>query len=160
MQASWGQDKSPPQPCRGGELYGEVGKWKVATLESIPGIYTGPEDPRKEWNEPRKRHVPVVAQSTKRPPEMDIAPAGVKVTIGSKVDVLHMADHDHGMVWPPTSAADKTHVPFMAMVKKDVDYKGAVNGIMVGYQGHVPARSVRCPAGRRRCLCRRSTRRA
>ena len=150
MQASWGQDKSPPQPCRGGELYGEVGKWKVATLESIPGIYTGPEDPRKEWNEPRKRHVPVVAQSTKRPPEMDIAPAGVKVTIGSKVDVLHMADHDHGMVWPPTSAADKTHVPFMAMVKKDVDYKGAVHGIMVGYQGHVPRARDKvgaCPLG-------------
>jgi len=150
MQASWGQEKNAPMPARGGTLYGEVGRWKISTQESIPGIYTGAEDPTKKWGSPKKRSVPVISQSTKRPPEMDVVPAGVKVTIGSKEDVMHMADHDHGVVWPPTCPKHPAQVPFMAMVKNAVDHQGSVNGIMVGYQGHVPRARDKvgaCPLG-------------
>ena len=150
MQASWGQEKNAPMPCRGGEMYGEVGRWKISTLESIPGIYTGAEDPSKKWGQPKKRVVPVQSQSTKRPPEMDTAPAGVKVTIGSRPNTMTMADHDHGVVWPPTSHKAASNVPFMAMVKEKPDQKGSVNGIMVGYQGHVPRARDKvgaCPLG-------------
>lgn len=150
MQASWGQEKNAPQPCRGGTLYGEVGKWKISTLESIPGIYTGAEDPNKKWGKPAKKAMPVRAQTTKRPPEMDVVPAGVKVTIGSKKDIMHMADHDHGVTWPPTEPSSGSHVPFMAMVSDPVNHTGSVNGIMVGYQGHVPRARDKvgsCPLG-------------
>lgn len=151
MQAAWGQEKSAPQPSRGGELYGEVGRWKISQMESIPGIYTGAEDPGKKWGSPAKKKVPVQKQSTKRPPEMDIAPAGVKSTIGSRPAVMCMADHDKGLQWPPTKPSDATQIPFMAMVpEKKVDYHNEVNGIMIGYQGHVPRARDKvgsCPLG-------------
>jgi len=151
MQAAWGQEKNAPQPSRGGELYGEVGRWKISQMESIPGIYTGAEDPGKKWGSPAKRNVPVQKQSTKRPPEMDIAPAGVKSTIGSRPAVMCMADHDHGLQWPPTKPSDATQIPFMAMVpEKKADYHNEVNGIMIGYQGHVPRARDKvgsCPLG-------------
>jgi len=139
MQAAWGQEKQAPTPLRGGQLFGEVGKWKLSAMESIPGIYTGPEDPVKKWGSPGKKTVPIQSQSTKRPPEMDIAPAGVKSTIGSRPNIMTMADHDHGLAWPPTTPQHKSQVPFMAMVpEKKPDYHTEVNGIMIGYQGHVP----------------------
>jgi len=81
---------------------------------------------------------------------MDVVPAGVKVTIGSKEDVMHMADHDHGVCWPPTALTDASQVPFMSMVKQPIDHQGSVNGIMIGYQGHVPRARDKvggCPLG-------------
>lgn len=150
MQASWGQENGAPAPLRGGTLYGEVGRWKMSQMESIPGIYTGAEDPSKKWGKPKKRSVNLQAQTTKRPPEMDTAPAGVKVTLGSKPDIMTMADHDHGLVWPPTKPKDSSQVPFMAMVKEKPNYQGEVNGIMIGYQGHVPRARDKvgsCPLG-------------
>lgn len=150
MQAVWGQEKGAPTPVRGAELYGEVGRWKVSTAESIPGIYTGAEDPNKRWASPSKRRVPVTSQSTKRPPEMDVAPVGVKVAIGSKPDVMHMANHDHGVVWPPTAPRDMAQVPFRAMQKEKPDHAPSVNGVMVGYTGHVPRSRDKvggCPLG-------------
>ena len=119
-------------------------------MESIPGIYTGAEDPNKVWGAPYKKKVPVQAQSTKRPPEMDVVPAGVKLTIGSKPDVMHMADHDHGVAWPPVRPGDVSSIPFMAMVKEKPNFHHEVNGIMIGYQGHVPRARDKvgaCPLG-------------
>ena len=150
MQASWGQEKGAPMPNRGGELYGEVGRWKISALESIPGIYTGAEDPNKKWGKPKKKAVPIQSQSTKRPPEMDVVPAGVKVALGSRGTKMTMADHDHGVVWPPTNPKMASNVPFMAMVKDSPDYANEVNGVCVGYQGHVPRARDKvgaCPLG-------------
>jgi len=150
MQASWGQEKNAPKPCRGGQLYGEVGRYKISTLESIPGIYTGAEDPSKRWGKPQKKQMKVTAQSTKRPPEMDIAPAGVKQTIGQRPNTMTMADHDHGVVWPPTDPNHKSNVAFMSMVKEPALYKNEVNGVMAGYSGHVPRARDKvgaCPLG-------------
>merc|ERR1719352_1159903 len=60
-----------------------------------------------------------------------------------------MADHDHGTVWPPPQG--EKGMPFMAMVKdRKPDHKSAVNGIMIGYQGHVPRARDKvgsCPLG-------------
>ena len=68
-----------------------------------------------------------------------------------------MADHDHGVVWPPAKGQE-CELPFMAMVNKEKDglnpgrkdFKGEVNGIMIGYQGHVPRARDKiggCPLG-------------
>ena len=59
-----------------------------------------------------------------------------------------MNDHDHGMVWPPPHGAKQT--PFMSMVKEPAPRTGEVNGIMVGYKGHVPRARDKvggCPLG-------------
>ena len=50
-----------------------------------------------------------------------------------------------GIVWPPPKGQERS-LPFMAMVNAERDglpnnkrdYHNEVNGIMVGYQGHVP----------------------
>ena len=53
----------------------------------------------------------------------------------------------------------RSNLPFMAMVKeRKADYNTEVNGIVVGYSGHVPrardkgapTRLATCPAGRAR----------
>jgi hypothetical protein len=70
---------------------------------------------------------------------------------------MTMADHDHGIVWPPAKGQE-CELPFMAMVNKErnglqkgkSDYHKEVNGIMVGYQGHVPRARDKiggCPVG-------------
>ena len=104
MQASWGAENDAPKPARGGELYGEVGHWAISSIESVPWYPTRRE--REKWKNPKKWDAgvstsKVTAQSTKRPAEMDVVPQGVKNTPGSKPGIMTMADHDHGIVWPP-----------------------------------------------------------
>lgn len=50
--------------------------------------------------------------------------------------VCLQADHDHGEVWPPPKGAKQ--IRFMSMVKEPSLRSHEVNGIMVGYSGHVP----------------------
>ena len=148
MQASWGAENNAPKPARGAELYGEVGRYMQSSIESVPWYLTRAEklaakNPKK-WDAGVST-TNIQSQTTKRPAEMDVVPQGVKVTTGSKPGHMTMADHDHGVVWPPPKGQE-TSLPFMAMVNKErdglpkgkKDYSGEVNGIMVGYQGHVP----------------------
>ena len=144
MQASWGMENGRQSPTRAGELYGEVGTWMQSTIESVPW-YPSAKEKRaakniRKWDGGKSTpgSPTMQAQSTKRPAEMDVAPQGVKSTLGSKPGVMTMADHDHGEVWPPLKGHE-TDLPFMAMVKeRKPDYNKEVNGIMVGYSGHVP----------------------
>lgn len=160
MQASWGAENNAPTPSRGAELYGEVGRYVQSSIESVPWYLTRAEklaakNPKK-WDQGVSSSK-VQSQSTKRPAEMDVSPQGVKVTTGSKPNQMTMADHDHGIVWPPPKGHE-TDLPFMAMVNKGrdglprntTDYHNQVNGIMVGYQGHVPRARDKigsCPVG-------------
>jgi hypothetical protein len=164
MQASWGSENNAPKPARGGELYGEVGRYAIASIESVPWFatrkeriaankYTHEGGNMRKWDGGKSTEGSsnMQAQSTKRPAEMDVAPQGVKVTLGSKPGVMTMADHDHGVVWPPAKGHE-TDLPFQAMVKeRKADYHSEVNGIMIGYQGHVPRARDKvgsCPLGR------------
>jgi len=160
MQASWGAENNAPTPARGAELYGEVGRYVQSSIESVPWFLTRAEraaakNPKK-WDEGVST-TKVQSQTTKRPAEMDVVPQGVKVTTRSKPGMMTMADHDHGEVWPPQKGQE-TALPFMAMVNKGrdglpvgtKDYRGEVNGIMIGYQGHVPRARDKigsCPLG-------------
>ena len=158
MQASWGAENSAPGPARGGLLFGEAGTWKVSMECSVPDVFTyadrevrGGDDPdvkfkTKKWTGPAV----VQGQSTKKPAEQDITPAGISqfVRTFAAPDVMTMNDHDHGVVWPPPEGTAGT--PFMAMVKDPKPHTGAVNGIMVGYKGHVPRARDKvggCPLG-------------
>jgi len=146
MQASWGAENSAPGPARGGLLYGEAGTWKVSMECSVPDVFTyadrevrGGDDPdvkfkTKQWTGPAK----VQGQSTKKPAEQDITASGMMHAVRTFAAPNHMTmnDHDHGIVWPPPKGEKQT--PFMAMVKEPKPHTGAVNGIMVGYKGHVP----------------------
>jgi len=153
MQASWGLENNAPTPARGAELYGEKGTYMQASMESVPWYLTRAEKAAaknpKKWDQGISSSS-VTGQSTKRPAEMDVAPQGVKVTLGSKPGVMTMADHDHGVVWPPLKGQERS-LPFMAMVKdKKPDFHKEVNGIMIGYQGHVPRARDKvgsCPLG-------------
>ena len=161
MQASWGAENNAPTPARGAELYGEDGRYVQSAIESVPWYLTRAEmraakNPKK-WDE-GVSSTGVTAQSTKRPAEMDVVPQGVKVTTGSKPNKMTMADHDHGIVWPPAKGNERS-LPFMAMVNKErdglpnnkKDHHLEVNGIMVGYQGHVPRARDKiggCPLGK------------
>jgi len=160
MQASWGQENGAPRPARGGEMYGEKGRYMQAAIESVPWLLSRKE--REASKNPRKwdqgvSSTAVQAQTTKRPAEMDVVPQGVKVTTGAKPNQMTMADHDHGVVWPPPMGQE-TKLPFQAMVSQERDglprgtrdYHNEVNGIMVGYQGHVPRARDKighCPVG-------------
>jgi len=154
MQASWGMENGAPTPARAGEMYGEDGRYVQSSIESMPW-YLSPAEKRARKN-PKKWDAgfPPQNQTTKRPAEMDVVPQGVKVTLGSKPGVMTMADHDHGVVWPPNKSNDSVFeggMPFMAMVKdKKPNYHTEVNGIMIGYQGHVPRARDKvgsCPLG-------------
>ena len=160
MQASWGAENGAPRPARGAELYGEKGRYVQSAIESVPWYLTRAElkaakNPKK-WDEGVSSYK-VQNQTTKRPAEMDVVPQGVKVATGSKPGKMTMADHDHGVVWPPAKGQE-CELPFMAMVNKEKDglnpgrkdFKGEVNGIMIGYQGHVPRARDKiggCPLG-------------
>lgn len=154
MQASWGQENGRPEPARGGELYGEVGRYVQSTIESVPWYLTAAE--KRAAKKPHKwgNTGAIQAQTTKRPAEMDVVPQGVKVTLGSKPGVMTMNDHDHGVVWPTPMDQDSVFeggLPFMAMVKEPALYHEEVNGIMIGYQGHVPRARDKvgsCPLGK------------
>jgi len=158
MQASWGAENGAPGPARGGKLYGEVGTWKVSMECSVPDVFTyadrevrGGDDPDVKF--PKKEYVqkgPVQLQSTKKPAEMDIVAGGMNhfVRTFASPDQMTMADHDKGVVWPPPKGFQNT--PFMAMVKEPQAYVSEVNGIMVGYKGHVPRARDKiggCPLG-------------
>ena len=148
MQASWGAENGAPGPLRGGKLFGEKGTWKVSMECSVPDVFTyadkevrGADDPdvkfkQKDWS----LKGPVQMQSTKKPAEMDICSAGMAHTIRtfSTPDVMTMNDHDHGVVWPPPKGEEAKWTGFMQMVKEPKPHTGEVNGIMVGYKGHVP----------------------
>lgn len=160
MQAAWGAENGAPTPSRGAELYGEVGTYVQSTIESVPWYLTRKEklaakNPKK-WDEGWST-TKVQVQTTKRPAEMDVVPQGVKVTTRSLPGYMTMADHDHGVVWPPQKGQE-TALPFMSMVNAErdglpvgtADYRGDVNGIMIGYQGHVPRARDKigsCPLG-------------
>jgi len=160
MQASWGAENGAPGPQRGGKLFGEVGTWKVSMECSVPDVFTyadkevrGGDDPdvkfkQKDWS----LKGPVQSQSTKKPAEMDITASGMNHVIRtfSTPDVMTMADHDRGVVWPPPKGEEKTWTGFMEMVKEPAPRTGEVNGIMVGYKGHVPRARDKvggCPLG-------------
>ena len=49
-----------------------------------------------------------------------------------------MADHDMGLAWPPPKGEEGRHAKFMGMVAEKPAHKEDVQGIMVGYKGHVP----------------------
>ena len=164
MQAAWGQENGAPKPARGGELYGEVGRWAIASIESVPWYatrkeriaqnkYTHEGGTMRKWDDGKSTmgSNQLQNQSTKRPAQMDVTPQGVKVTLGSKPGVMTMADHDHGEVWPPAKGHE-CDLPFQAMVKeRKPDFHTEVNGIMIGYQGHVPRARDKvgsCPLGR------------
>jgi len=146
MQASWGAENGAPTPLRGGQLYGEVGTWKVSMECSVPDVFTyadkevrGADDPDVKF--PKKHYTGpsvVQAQSTKKPAEMDIVASGMNhhIRTFASPDVMTMNDHDHGEVWPPPEGKPQT--PFMAMVKDPKPHSSDVSGIMVGYKGHVP----------------------
>jgi len=160
MQASWGLENKAPTPARGAEMYGEVGRYMQSSIESVPWFLTRAEkmaakNPKK-WDAGMSS-TSVQKQTTKRPAEMDVVPQGVKVTTGAKPEKMTMADHDHGIVWPPPKGQESS-LPFMAMVNKErdglpvatKDFRGEVNGIMIGYQGHVPRARDKigsCPLG-------------
>ena len=60
------------------------------------------------------------------------------------------ADHDKGLIWPPPKGHEGRHSKFMGMVKEPSLRSDEVNGIMIGYKGHVPrARDKvgQCPIG-------------
>jgi len=164
MQASWGAENGAPKPTRGGKLFGEVGTWKVSMECSVPDVFTcadkevrGGDDPdvkfkQKDWTLQGRTGGAVQMQSTKKPAEMDITAAGMNhvVRTFSTPDVMTMADHDHGVVWPPPKGEEATWTGFMQMVKEPVPRTGEVNGIMVGYKGHVPRARDKvggCPLG-------------
>jgi hypothetical protein len=141
-------------------MYGEVGRYMQSSIESVPWFLTRAEkmaakNPKK-WDAGMSS-TSVQKQTTKRPAEMDVVPQGVKVTTGAKPEKMTMADHDHGIVWPPPKGQESS-LPFMAMVNKErdglpvatKDFRGEVNGIMIGYQGHVPRARDKigsCPLG-------------
>jgi len=158
MQASWGAENGAPGPLRGGKLFGEKGTWKVSMECSVPDVFTyadkevrGGDDPDVKFR--TKQYVqkgPVQALSTKKPAEMDICANGMAHVIRtfSSPDKHTMADHDHGVVWPPPRGHEQTG--FMSMVKEPKPRVGEVNGIMVGYKGHVPRARDKvggCPLG-------------
>jgi len=153
MQASWGAENNAPRPARGGELQGEVGRYVQSGIESVPWYLTAAE--KRAAKQPYKwgGTGPIQSQTTKRPAEMDVVPQGVKVTLGSKPGTMTMADHDHGVIWPTPMDQDSVFeggLPFMAMVKEPSLYQQEVNGIMIGYQGHVPRARDKvgsCPLG-------------
>jgi len=160
MQASWGAENGAPGPLRGGKLYGEVGTWKVSMECSVPDVFTyadkevrGGDDPDVKFKQKDySLKGPVQMQSTKKPAEMDILANGMSHTIRtfSTPDVMTMADHDHGVVWPPPKGEEKKWTGFMQMVKEPKPRIGEVNGIMVGYKGHVPRARDKvggCPLG-------------
>jgi len=157
MQASWGTENKYPKPIRGGEMYGEVGRYLQAGIESVPWYATRKEREAAKhphiWDSGYSTEGSAVNQdqSTKRPKEMDIAPQGVKVMTKSQPGVMTMADHDHGTVWPPKKGHE-CDLAFQSMVKeKKADFHTEVNGIMIGYQGHVPRARDKvgsCPLGR------------
>jgi hypothetical protein len=153
MQASWGAENGAPGPARGGKLQGEVGTWKVSMECSVPDVFTwadkevrGGDDPDVKFKTKKYTGPAVVqGQSTKKPAEMDIAAVGQNVQTFA---VMTMNDHDHGEVWPPPMGAKQT--PFMGMVKETQPRANEVNGIMVGYKGHVPRARDKvgaCPLG-------------
>jgi len=159
MQAAWGQENGAPTPARGAELYGEVGHYVQSQIESVPWYLTRAEKANKnvkKWDEGVSTFA-VQTQTTKRPAQMDVVPQGVKVTTRSMPGKMTMADHDKGTVWPPPKGNERA-LPFMAMVNKTKDgnnvgakdHRGEVNGIMIGYQGHVPRARDKigsCPLG-------------
>jgi len=141
-------------------LYGEKGTWKMSMECSVPDVFTyadkevrGGDDPdvkfpKKTWNGPGKGKAQHM--STKKPAEQDITAQGMAhiVRTFSSPDKMTMNDHDHAEVWPPPGYAKQT--PFMAMVKEPVAHTGEVNGIMIGYKGHVPRARDKvggCPLG-------------
>jgi hypothetical protein len=144
MQASWGSENGAPKPARSGELYGEKGRWKVNGIESIPDVYTradpgvrGADDAKKKFPQKEYTHEgPVQKQTTKKPAEMDLQANGLHLTGMMCPGKMTMADHDHGMIWPPPKGHANT--PFMGMVKEPAIHANDVNGIMIGYKGHVP----------------------
>ena len=100
----------------------------------------------KQWTGPAV----VQGQSTKKPAEMDIVANGMAHQVRTFAAPNHMTmnDHDHGLVWPPPMGVKQT--PFMSMVKEKPEHAGSVNGIMVGYKGHVPRARDKvggCPLG-------------
>merc|ERR1712137_413111 len=65
-------------------------------------------------------------------------------------DKMTMADHDMGVMWPPPKGEEGKHAKFMGMVKETNARKDEVQGIMVGYKGHVPRSRDKvggCPLG-------------
>ena len=158
MQASWGAENGAPGPARGGLLFGEAGTWKMSMECSVPDVFTyadkevrGGDDPdvkfpAKPWSGPSR----VQAQSTKKPAEMDICANGMSQVMRtfSAPDAMTMNDHDRGEVWPVPYGGKQT--PFMSMVKEPAPRTNEVQGIMIGYKGHVPRARDKvggCPLG-------------
>lgn len=144
MQASWGQENNNPKPIRSGELFGEEGRWKVSMMESIPDVFTradpgvrGADDPAKKFHVKEYTHTGAVQmQTTKKPAEMDLQANGLHLTGLMCPGKMTMADHDKGVIWPPPKGHENT--PFMSMVAEPTLHNESVNGIMIGYKGHVP----------------------
>jgi len=162
MQASWGAENGAPTPLRGGKLFGEVGTWKVNDRCSVPDVFTyadkevrGADDPDVKFKQRGYYHKgPVQKQSMKKPAEQDINAQNMTHVMRSMSTpgVMTMADHDKGIVWPPPMNADGggQQTSFMAMVTDDIPRVREVNGIMVGYKGHVPRARDKiggCPLG-------------
>lgn len=146
MQACWGAENYAPGPQRSGVLYGEEGRWMVNNTESIPDVFTradpgvrGADDADTKFY--IKEHTlkgPIQACTHKNPSEADLLPNGLHSGVVAHPSRMTMNDHDKGVVWPPPKGTEWMHAKFMGMVRDPPDRKNEVNGIMVGYKGHVP----------------------
>ena len=113
-----------------------------------PGV-RGADDAAKKFQQREYVHKgPVQSTTLKMPAEQDIQPTGLQPGTAAHPTMMTMADHDHGIVWPPPKGHPQT--PFMGMVKEPVPHKDSVQGVMIGYKGHVPRARDKigaCPLG-------------
>eukprot|EP00325_Prymnesiales_sp_UTEX-LB-985_P006270 CAMPEP_0174707038 /NCGR_PEP_ID=MMETSP1094-20130205/9666_1 /TAXON_ID=156173 /ORGANISM="Chrysochromulina brevifilum, Strain UTEX LB 985" /LENGTH=296 /DNA_ID=CAMNT_0015905373 /DNA_START=43 /DNA_END=933 /DNA_ORIENTATION=+ len=149
MQAAWGAENKAPTPIRTGELYGEQGRWLVNNTETVPDVFTradpgvrGADDPNTKFYVPQRHPSANIQHHThhKQPAQVDLQPNGLHLGVKAHPDQMTMNDHDHALVWPPPKGEEHLHAKFMdERIFNDPKLRAPeVNGIMVGYKGHVP----------------------
>jgi len=76
----------------------------------------------------------------KQPAQADLQPIGLNLGVKAHPDQMTMNDHDHALVWPPPKGEEHLHAKFMdeRVFHEPKSRAAEVNGIMVGYKGHVP----------------------
>ena len=148
MQASWGAETHAAiNPTRTGLLYGEAGSWYVGNTLSCPDVFTradpgvrGADNAEEKFTKKEYVATEMTSQAftNKYTAEQDIQAIGLHAGTFASPDKMTMADHDMGLAWPPPKGEEGLHAKFMGMVKESSPYKDEVQGIMVGYKGHVP----------------------
>ena len=151
MQASWGREPhggpGALKPIRTGLLHGESGTWYVPNTCSVPDVFTradkgvrGADDADAKYvtKEYLPKDIDFQVHTNKYEAREDLQACGLHKGTFAHPERMTMADHDMGLAWPPPKGEEGRHAKFMGMVVEKPAHKEDVQGIMVGYKGHVP----------------------